>query len=63
MCVSYTRIKVTGKWATFADVRLAFPDFFIGEVGWIERPLKEVLAHALGMQHVQLLIAISKFYL
>ena len=42
-CVSYTRIKVTGKWATFADVRLTFPDFFIGEVGWIERPLKELL--------------------
>ena len=48
--VSYTRINVAEQQATFADARLTFPDFFIAEVGCIERPLKEVLnTTALGM--------------
>jgi len=48
--VCYTRIKVAEQQATFADTRLTFPDFFVAEVGWIERPLKEVLnTTALGM--------------
>ena len=41
--LSYTSIKVAEQQATFAVTRPTFHDFFIGEVGWIERPLKEVL--------------------
>ena len=45
--VSCTRIKVAELQATFADTRLTFPGFFIVEVGWIERPLKEVPNHCI----------------